>query len=116
MKKSIYTFLPILILGGLASLFLPWWIIGVVCFGVGAWNSDTAVKSYLFGMAGVTLLWTGYAGFMDHANGSILSTKIGELIGKKSGTQMIFLTGLIGGIVGGLSTMSGSLFRKAFFS
>jgi hypothetical protein len=113
MLKNILHLLPILILGGLASWFFPWWSIAIVCFGVGAWLNDSPGKSYALGMAAVTLLWSGYAGFLNNANGGLLASKISELFkGKVSGTQLIFVSGLIGGLVGGFATMTGAYFRQ----
>jgi hypothetical protein len=113
MLKNIYHLIPILILGALASWFFPWWSIAIVCFGVGAWLNDSPGKSYALGMAAVTLLWSGYAGFLNNANGGLLAGKISELFqGKVSGTQLIFVSGLIGGLVGGFATMTGAYFRR----
>ncbi len=113
MSKNISHFLVILILGALASWFFPWWSIALVCIGVGALMGNTPANSFAQGLAAVTLLWSAYAGFLDHANAGLLSSKISALFQNKvSGTQLIFVTGFIGGLVGGFSSMTGAYLRQ----
>jgi hypothetical protein len=107
--------LAILLLGVLAQLLFPWWSIAIVAFYVGFWVHDSPQKSMAYGTAAVTLLWTIYAGWQSSANSGIMSGAISNLFGGKiSGTQLIFFTGLLGGIVGGLAAMTGTLLRDLF--
>jgi uncharacterized membrane protein YjjP (DUF1212 family) len=56
-----------------------------------------------------------YAGWQSSSNGGIMSGSIANLFGGKiSGTQLIFFTGLLGGLVGGLAAMTGTLLRDLF--
>ena len=65
--------------------------------------------------ATVEYLGTAYAGWQSSANGGIVSTSLSDIFnGAVSGTQLIFATGLIGGLVGGFATMAGTLFRDLF--
>lgn len=103
----------IFVLGFAAQSFLPWWSIAIVAFLVGVWQSESARKSFAYGLLSVTLLWTIYAGFQSYQNGGLISDAVAQMLGGKiSGTQLIFITGLIGGIVGGVSAMTGTFFRQ----
>lgn len=115
MKKVLFETFLIIVVGFVAHLFLPWWIIMVVAGLVGfLFKFQNSLSSYLAGFLAVSLLWGGYAGYLDSANMGILSTKMGKLFGDIPGTQLVYLTGLLGGILGGLSAMTGTLGRKLF--
>jgi hypothetical protein len=105
----------IFVLGFLAQLYFPWWSIAVVAFIVGVFVHGSAPNSSAYGTAAATLLWTVYAGWQSTSNGGIMSDAIsGMFDGKVSGTQLIFVTGLVAGFVGGMAAMTGTLFRNLF--
>lgn len=58
-QKMLY--ILIIILGGIASFFLPWWIIAPVCFGVCFWRSKSGKTAFWLGSAAVSTLWLLYA-------------------------------------------------------
>jgi hypothetical protein len=103
----------IFVLGFAAQSFLPWWSIAVVAFLVGVWQSESALKSFTYGTAAVTLLWLIYAGYQNQQNGGLISEAMAQMLGGAiSGTQLMIVTGLIGGIVGGVAAMTGTFFRQ----
>jgi hypothetical protein len=103
----------VLIVGLIAQLFFPWWSIAVVAFLVGVWASESPAKSFVYGTVAVTFLWAVYAGIQSNANAGIINASISKMLGGKvSGTQLIFVTGLIGGLVGGMSAMTGTMLRQ----
>jgi hypothetical protein len=105
----------VLLLGGLAQLLFPWWVSAIAAFWVGVWVCDSAGKSYAYGFAAMLLMWSAYAAFQSSANGGIITTAFSNVFGGKlSGTQLIWATGFIGGLVGGFSAMSGTLLRQIF--
>jgi hypothetical protein len=105
----------ILVLGSLAQLLFPWWVSAVVAFWVGFWLADSPQRSYLYGFAAMLLMWSIYAAFQSSANGGLITTAFSNVFGGKvSGGQLIWLTGLIGGLVGGFSAMSGTFLRQIF--
>ena len=105
----------IILMGFLAQMMFPWWTIAIVAFYVGFWINETPAASMAYGTVAVTFLWTAYAGWQSSANGGIVSTSLSDIFnGAVSGTQLIFATGLIGGLVGGFATMAGTLFRDLF--
>ncbi|MDZ7880919.1 MAG: hypothetical protein U5L45_24800 [Saprospiraceae bacterium] len=105
----------ILVLGALAQLAFPWWSCAIVAFYVGVWIADSPSKSCAYGFAGMLLMWSVYAGFQSSMNGGLIGTAFSNVFGGKlSSTQLIGATGFIGGLVGGMSAMTGTLLRDIF--
>ncbi|MFN7118634.1 MAG: hypothetical protein ACK4TA_17685 [Saprospiraceae bacterium] len=101
-----------LIAGYIGHQFLPWWSIAAMP-AIMAFIFRIEVKvSFLGGFLMAALLWGGYAALIDLANDGILSARIGKLFGGVSGFILILLTGLVGGIFGGLGALTGSLGRS----
>lgn len=114
MKKFGFQTLIILVLGSIAQYFFPFWSVAVVAALVGfLFKYENSAVSFAAGTAAVTLLWTGYAGYLNSANASQLAGQIGQLF-KTSQGYLIPATGLIGGLLGGLGAQSGTLLRKLF--
>ena len=89
-----------------------WWAFVPICVLVGAVIGQTPPQSYAYGLAAMTLLWGVYAGFLSNANGGLMAGRISELLGGAvSGTQLLYVTGLLGGILGGFATMLGATAR-----
>jgi len=110
MKNSIYGIIAIILLGLLVHQFTPWWSIVIVAAVVGGIFNEHAGKSFLFGFIGVFLLW-GIAAFqMDAGNESILSSRMAEIFG----TNMLLATSLLGGLLGGMGALTGTLGQRIF--
>ncbi len=104
------------ILGGIAQLFLPWWIIAVVAAIIGFFLGERPGKSYVYGFSGALILWSAYAYWLSAANAGILTGKMATLLGGiLTGAQLIFFTGFIGGLVGGMGAMTGALLKEVFY-
>ena len=101
----------IIVLGFAVQSFLPWWSIVLVAVIIGAAFKFSSLQSYLIGFLGVSLLWGIYATFLNNANDGILAEKIGVLFGDLGVTQLIIVTALLGGIIGGLGALTGKLGR-----
>ncbi len=115
MKKYGLQTLIILILGFIAQQFFPFWIIAVVAGLVGLlFHYKNSATGFAAGFTAATLLWSGYAHFLNAANLNMLASKMGDLFQLKS-SYLVYLTGLVGGLLGGLGAMTGSLGRKLFF-
>lgn len=105
--KATFAFILILILGTLASLFLPWWTISVVCFLVGMTFLDTGWQAVIVGFVSVLLIWSIAAVYQSYFNDFILLNRMGKLLEMPSASIVIVITAVIGGLVGMLSTLSG---------
>ena len=96
-----------------ACLFLPWWVIAVVGFCVTALIPQRPWRSFLTGFAALFVLWVGMSFFISAANDHLLAHKISMLFIKTDNPILIImLTGLIGGLVAGLGSLTGSFLRR----
>lgn len=101
-------------LSSLLSLWIfPWWFIAIggLVAGILAPMRFWVAFSAAFG-AGFAL-WFGQAWILDAGNQSILSGRIGALFQGLSRWQLMQITGLIGGLLGGLGAMTGVSLRPA---
>lgn len=87
--------------------FLPWWTMAVGAFTVAFLLGNKGFPSFAAGFLGVGLLWIGFAFYVDVLTDSILTEKINRLLPVNS----FILTLLIGGLVGGFASLTGSLMR-----
>jgi len=110
MKFLIQVVLTIL-LSYIAEQFLPWWTIGICAAIVAMGLTLNKITAFLGGFTAISLLWMIVATLIDVRTNAILSTKIAPLLGFQSATLLILLTGLVGGIVGGLGALSGQQVR-----
>jgi hypothetical protein len=96
----------------IAGLFLPWWSIALVAFGVALLVKQKIGLAALAGFTGIFLLWGGLAILIDIKNQGILSHKIAQVF-PLNGTSvyLILLTAFIGAVVAGFAAMSGSSLR-----
>jgi len=114
MKKLLLQFLFILIVGFVAHQFLAFWAIAAVALVSGLlFKYANSASGFMVGFLAASLLWSGYAGYIDSQNLGILSSEIGEMF-KVGGSNLIYLTGFLGGLLGGFGAMTGSLIRKIF--
>lgn len=100
----------------LIGLFLPWWSLAIPCLILGGWLGKKADRSFLFGFLGIGILWFIQTLIVHIANNGILTTRIADLFSLPHPLLVILVTVIIGGLAGGLSTLTGYLFKKAFFS
>lgn len=104
----------IVILGLLAQLVLPWWSMALVALLVCLWRSQSAGQAFLHGFLGVALVWLGYALLIYLRTGGDFIGRMGELLFKMNNAVLPLLaTGFLGGLVGGLSGLSGFFVRQA---
>lgn len=104
----------IALLAWILGLFLPWWSLAIPCVLLGAWLGKSSGRSFLYGFLGVALLWLLQSIFIHIGNAGVLSERIGELLSLPDPILVIIITAVIGGLAGGLSTMTGFYFSKAF--
>lgn len=98
----------------LAQLIFPWWSLGVVAFLICLWRSSSAGKAFLYGFAGVALVWLGYALLIHTRTSGIFTGRMSELLFKTNNWALLtIVTALLGGLVGGLAGLSGFFVRQA---
>ena len=98
---------------GVVSFFAqslgPWWSGVAIAFFVSALAQLKPLEGFIAGLVGLGLMWGISAGFIDHNNESILSSRIGEMFGGIPAFGIVLITFAIGAVLGGLASLSGSL-------
>ncbi len=110
MKFLIQVILTVL-LSYVAEHFLPWWTIGICAAIVAMGVNLNKITAFWGGFTSISLLWMIVATSIDVYTNSVLSSKIAPLLGFQSSTLLVLLTGLVGGMVGGLGALSGQQLR-----
>jgi hypothetical protein len=97
-----------------AELYLPFWSVAIISFAVVALIPQSSWKAFWCGFAGLFLLWAGLAFFLDSGNDQILSSRISLLFLKvQSPALLVLVTGVLGGMLGGMGALSASFLRPA---
>ncbi len=104
--------LLIIISAFILNLFLPWWSIAIPGLLFGYLFNKKGWTSFSLGFLALFLLWGGQALYIHFANNAILSTRIAEMLSVGSPFLVVLITGLLGGLVSGLATLTGSLVKE----
>jgi hypothetical protein len=88
--------------------FLPWWTMALGAFAMGYLFNNSGLISFFAGLLGVALLWFAMASSIDRMTDSILTEKITNLIG----LNVLLLTTLVGGLVGGFAALTGAMLKS----
>lgn len=102
----------ILVTAFLLNLFLPWWSIAIPGLIFGYVFNQKALPSFGWGFLALFLLWGGQALYIHFANNAILSSRIAEMLSVGSPLIVVLITAVIGGLVSGLATLTGSLVKE----
>jgi hypothetical protein len=93
---------------------LPWWSFVVTNLIIAIALPIKPLQSFIAGALGVGALWAGLALGIDLANNHILSTKVAQILPLGgSYVALIFVTAIVGALLGGLASLTGSFVRKA---
>ena len=89
--------------------YLPWWSVAVAAFTISLVINQRPGVSFLSGFLGIALLWIAYSSWINQLNESILSERIASVLPLQGNPLLlILLTGIVGGLAGGLSALSAS--------
>lgn len=92
---------------------LPWWSFVVTNLIIAIALPIRPMQSFAAGALGVGALWAGLAFGIDLANNHILSTKVAQILPLGgSYIALILVTALVGALLGGLGSLTGSFVRK----
>jgi hypothetical protein len=104
----------IAILSLLVQLLLPWWSLAVVAFVICYWRSSSAGRAFLYGFAGVCLVWLIYALTIQLRTDGVYVGRISQLLFQVNNTALLVLvTSLVSGLIGGLAGVSGYFAKQA---
>ncbi len=111
-------FLISLLLTALLSLalgiFFPWWSIALAALTVALTIYQLPGYAFVSGFAAVFLLWGAMAWWINSANQDIMASRISLIVLKQDNPLLLVLiTALIGGLVAGMASLTGSLLRRS---
>jgi hypothetical protein len=117
LRKRRRWFIPrlliVLVCSAGVQLILPWWGILPVCALIGFLTAPINHSPFLAGFIALFIVWAGYAGFIDYQNESILSARVIRLFPVPHHSfVLLLLTGILGGLMGGMSTLTGHTLRR----
>ncbi len=107
-------FLIILILSFASGYFLPWWVVAIAAFLAAMFAGKTSGQAFWSGFGAIFIGWITLALFKSVPNNHILADRVVQLFPlPHNWIYLLLLTGLIGGLVGGMAAMSGVLLKNA---
>ncbi|MDP4285653.1 MAG: hypothetical protein Q8891_14635 [Bacteroidota bacterium] len=110
--KLIISIILIILLSFCACLYFPWWSIAIVAFIVAALIPQNPGISFIVGFVALFLLWGGLSFWINSNNDGILAKRVSLLIFKnESPLLLIFITALIGALIGGFAALTASFIR-----
>ena len=93
---------------------LPWWSFAITSMLVALLVRQSPFSSFIAGFLGMFLLWFMLAWIKDSANQHILSQRVAPLLKMGSSSMLlIFVTGLVGGLVSGFAALFGNQLSKS---
>jgi hypothetical protein len=115
MKFLVSIFL-IMLLSFAGGLYFPWWSIAISSFIVAAVIPLRLGIAFIAGFLGLFLLWGGLALWISSSNDNILAHRVSLLMIKSDSPYLLILvTAIIGALVGGFSSMTGSLLNSIIY-
>jgi len=106
------SFILIITISFVIEFFFPWYLIGLISFVVCFLNISKPGTAFMVSFLAIFLLWIVRAIYADLFFDVPMSDLIGSIFGGIWPIAVFFLTGLIGGIVGGFSGLSGSILHN----
>jgi hypothetical protein len=107
--------LIILVLSFACSYFLPWWMIAIIAFLAAFFIGKTSGRSFWSGFGGVFIAWSILVLLKSIPNNNILASRVIQLFPlPHNWVLLLLITALIGGLVGGMSALSGVLMKKVW--
>lgn len=110
--KQILLFILIVALVYPASLILPWWICGVICFVIAYIIKPGYFTAFGVCLLAVFVIWYTKALWSDSNFDIPVSQLLGNLFGKISKDAVLMLTGLTGALPAALSGLLGNWTRS----
>ncbi len=102
----------VIILAIVLQQFLPWWSVALAGFIYGFIIQQSTRKAFINGFFGIFMFWGSVAGYVYYVNNGLLANLLADFMYVPSGILMVLLTGITGGITGGLASLSGKYLRE----
>jgi hypothetical protein len=101
------------LMGFALGLYLPWWSVAIAGFTISFFLYQKPFIALATGFLGIFFLWALLTIVRSQANDHILAHRVSIFILKKDSPDLLItLSALIGGIIGGMGALCGSLLRR----
>ncbi len=105
--------LLILLIALVFQLFMPFWIVAIVAFGLSIWKAHSGKHAFWSGFFAIFLLWLVAALFKSIPNENLLAAKIATVFSLPHWILLLLVTCIIGGLTGGFSALAGYFVKQA---
>ncbi len=109
-------FLAIIILCFFLQMILPWYIIIIISFATCGIVGKTGKIAFWQSFFAIFLLWIGYALFKTLPNDNLLASRVAVMLKVNIWWILLLVTGLLAGLVAGVSGFCGYHFRIAMLT
>ena len=104
----------ILLVAFLSGYVLPWWAPCIFTF-VAAWLlGKTSGQAFWSGFSGLSIAWLALALLKSFPNEHVVASRVAQLFHLPHWLLLMAVTVIIGGLVGGMSALSGLLVKRVF--
>ena len=107
-------FIIILILSLIAGFITPWWVTAIICFIMALYAGKTPSQSFWSGFLAIFIVWLVLILFKTVPNDHVLASRVTVLLHLKRWYLLLSITALTGGVVGGMSALSGLMVKRLF--
>lgn len=108
--KFLTQFLVILLLALALEMFLPWWSIALAA-AVGGYFFKSS-GNFVVGFLAIAVLWLVKALWIDMSAAVPLAERVSKILMVNNKALLFLVTAVIGGLVGGFASLTGSLLHK----
>lgn len=110
-------FLLIAVICGILQMFLPWWIIAPVAFGLSFWKARSGNHAFSSGFFAIFALWIIAGLIHTLPNDNILANRVGALLSLPETSInwviVLLISGTIGGLAAAFSALAGIYSKQA---
>lgn len=96
------------------GFFLPWWVLAIVCFAAAFWLAQSGSQAFWSCFLAVAVAWMLHALIKSVPNDNQLASRVAALFFLPNWMLLLAVTGIIGGLTGGLAGAGGYWFQQAF--
>ncbi len=107
-------FFLIFILCLATSYVMPWWAVAIIAFVASVYAGKRPAQAFWSGFGSVFFVWMILAIFKSIPNDHMLVMRVAALFGLPNWILLLLITAIIGGLVGGMSALSGLLVKRLF--
>lgn len=106
-------FLIIFVASLAISFVSAWWMAAVIAFVAAIYAGKSAGYAFWSGFFALSLVWLLLALFKSIPNNHLLAGRVAQMVHLPGWVWLLIVTVVIGGLVGGMSSLSGLLVKQA---